>query len=99
VLIAVLRTPAIPLAPPGQAAFDGARIVRGAQLASIGNCNVCHTLQDGRPYAGGRPIDTPFGTVYSSNITPDAETGIGGWSEAAFVRAMRQGVSRDGHHL
>jgi len=98
-LVAVLWPPAIALAPPGQAAFDAARIVRGAQLASIGNCNVCHTRRDGRPYAGGRPIATPFGTVYSSNITPDPETGIGGWSEAAFVRAMREGVSRDGHHL
>ena len=57
----------------------------------IGNCNVCHTKSDGMPYAGGRPLQTPFGTIYATNITPDPETGIGGWSEAAFLRAMREG--------
>ena len=65
----------------------------------IGNCNVCHTNSDGLPYAGGRPLQTPFGIIHATNITPDPETGIGAWSEAAFMRAMREGVRRDGAHL
>ena len=91
--------PAIPPEPFRAAAFDRALIARGAELAAIGNCNVCHTRPEGAPYAGGRSIATPFGSVYATNITPDPETGIGDWPLAAFVRAMREGVSRDGHHL
>ena len=53
----------------------------------------------GRDFAGGLPVPTPFGTIYSTNITPDADTGIGRWSEAAFRRAMRSGVDRAGRHL
>lgn len=68
-------------------------------LAAIGDCDVCHTVPGGPPYAGGRPIPTPFGTIYSANITPDAATGIGRWSEAAFRRAMKDGVSRNGDYL
>lgn len=79
--------------------FESERIERGAQLAAIGNCNVCHTREGGIAYAGGRPIPTPFGTVFTSNITPDPGTGIGSWTPAAFTRAMREGVSRDGRHL
>jgi mono/diheme cytochrome c family protein len=79
--------------------FDPAEIMRGAQLAGIGNCVTCHTRVGGKPYAGGRPIDTPFGAIHATNITPAPETGIGTWSEAAFIRAMREGVSRDGRHL
>jgi mono/diheme cytochrome c family protein len=79
--------------------FDSGLVNKGAQLAALGNCNICHTKADGAPYAGGRPISTPFGHVFSTNITPEPETGIGGWSEAAFTRAMREGVSRDGRHL
>jgi len=79
--------------------FATSLVAKGAQLAAIGNCRTCHTSNGGTPYAGARPIETPFGTIYSTNITPDRETGIGGWSEAAFTRAMREGVSRDGHHL
>lgn len=79
--------------------FEPATIAAGAQLAAIGNCDVCHTVADGPPYAGARPIPTPFGTIYSSNITPDPETGIGRWPEAALRRALRDGISRDGTHL
>jgi mono/diheme cytochrome c family protein len=68
-------------------------------LAAIGNCSDCHTAGGGKSFAGGLPVPTPFGTVYSSNITPDPDTGIGRWSEAAFRRAMRSGVDRAGHHL
>jgi mono/diheme cytochrome c family protein len=60
---------------------------------------VCHTRPGGLPYAGGYGLRTPFGTIYSTNITPDPETGIGRWSLAAFTRAMHEGVSRDGSHL
>ena len=74
-------------------------IERGRVLAAIGNCVACHTAEGGRPNTGGRPLHTPFGTVYSSNLTPDAATGIGNWSFSAFQRAMREGVSRDGHRL
>jgi nicotinate dehydrogenase subunit B len=62
-------------------------------------CAVCHTAHNGVPNAGGRALDTPFGTIYTTNITPDEQTGIGNWSFEAFVRAMRQGIHRDGRHL
>lgn len=74
-------------------------IERGRQLAAIGNCTGCHTAEGGAPMAGGRPMVTPFGTVYTTNLTPDAHTGIGAWSFSAFQRAMREGISRDGHRL
>jgi mono/diheme cytochrome c family protein len=84
---------------PAREAFDKALLTTGSQLALIGNCMTCHTKSGGAPYAGGRPLATPFGTLYSTNITPDPQTGIGRWSEAAFLRAMHEGVSRDGWHL
>ena len=87
------------VAPPRPDTFDPEIVRRGRDLAAIGNCNTCHTVQGGANYAGGLPVPTPFGTIFSSNITPDAETGIGAWSEEAFVRAMRSGVSRNGRHL
>lgn len=79
--------------------FDAALIEKGARLAALGNCAGCHTADPARPYAGGLGLATPFGTVHSTNITPHARTGIGAWSEAAFTRALREGVSRDGHLL
>lgn len=92
--------PAIhPIEAPDPDSFDPVRVARGANLAAIGNCTVCHTAPRGRTLAGGRPIPTPFGTIHSTNITPDAITGIGEWSEEAFVRAMREGVDREGRHL
>lgn len=92
--------PAIdPVEPPRPAAFDVERVARGAQIAMIGNCNSCHTADGGASYAGGRPLQTTFGTIHGTNITPDPETGIGRWSEAAFTRAMREGVDRSGRHL
>ena len=68
-------------------------------LAAAGNCSACHTVGGEGPLVGGRPMATGFGTLYSTNITPDVETGIGSWSEEAFRRAMHQGVARDGSHL
>jgi len=88
-----------PVDPPAHESFDPALVARGAELAAIGNCNVCHTVPGGEILAGGLGIPTPFGTIYSTNITPDPGTGIGRWSEAAFIRSMREGVDREGRHL
>ena len=75
------------------------QVVRGAYLARAGNCIACHTMRGGAPYAGGRAIETPFGTVFGSNITPDVKTGIGGWTASHFWRAMHNGRSKDGRLL
>ncbi len=72
---------------------------KGAYLARAGNCMLCHTRRGGDAYAGGRAIETPFGTVYSSNLTPDRATGIGNWTSVDFWRAMHEGRSRDGRLL
>ena len=72
---------------------------RGAYLARIGNCALCHTAPGSASYAGGKPIDTPFGTVFSSNITPDQATGIGNWTADDFWQALHHGKSRDGRLL
>ena len=94
---ALVWRPAIaPIAPPAAGSFDPLLVARGRELALVGDCNVCHTRPDGAAFAGGRAIPTPFGTLYSSNITPDLQTGLGAWSEAAFVRAMRAGVDATG---
>jgi nicotinate dehydrogenase subunit B len=79
--------------------YSQATIERGRVLAAVGDCAVCHTAPGGTANAGGRAMDTPFGTLYTTNLTPDAETGLGRWSFSAFQRAMREGVSRDGHYL
>ncbi|MDQ3058267.1 MAG: cytochrome c [Pseudomonadota bacterium] len=74
-------------------------IARGAYLARAGNCMTCHTARGGQPYAGGRAMATPFGTVYTSNLTPDANTGLGSWSAAYFWRALHNGRSKSGRLL
>jgi mono/diheme cytochrome c family protein len=88
----------LPLPGP-DATYDQTLVAKGAWLAAIGNCNTCHTASNGRTFAGGRPLPTPFGTIYATNITPDRETGIGSWSPSDFLRAMHQGVDRDGRDL
>jgi nicotinate dehydrogenase subunit B len=88
-----------PIERPDPSVFSAATIERGAQLAALGDCAFCHTAIGGAASAGGRPIETPFGTIYSTNITPDVKTGIGNWSYPAFERAMREGIHRDGRHL
>ena len=80
-------------------ATDSATTQRGAYLAKVGNCMACHTARGGASYAGGRGIVTPFGTVYTSNLTPDNATGIGTWSPAYFWRALHNGRSKDGRLL
>jgi nicotinate dehydrogenase subunit B len=94
-----LRAEIAPVTRPDASIYTAAVIERGRQLAAIGNCATCHTAPGGIENAGGLAMDTPFGTVYSTNLTPDVETGIGAWSFSAFQRAMREGISRDGHLL
>ena len=72
---------------------------RGAYLARVGNCMGCHTARGGAPYAGGRAIETPFGTLYGPNLTPDAQTGLGRWTADDFWRALHHGRARDGRLL
>jgi mono/diheme cytochrome c family protein len=85
--------------PPAANSFEPLAVAHGAQLAAIGDCGTCHTAPGGAAFAGGRALPTPFGTIYSTNITPDPNTGIGRWSQRAFRRAMREGIDRDGRHL
>jgi nicotinate dehydrogenase subunit B len=94
-----LRAPIEAIARPAASTWSDATIVRGRQIAEFGDCAVCHTAPGGVVNAGGLGLETPFGMVYTTNLTPDPKTGIGNWSFAAFDRAMRQGISRDGHHL
>ena len=74
-------------------------VARGMYLARLGDCIACHTAEGGKPFAGGLPLQTPFGTIVSSNITPDKDTGIGGWTEEQFIRAVRQGRGQHGEFL
>lgn len=81
----------------GAAAADDAAIARGAYVFDAAGCLGCHTVaKTGKPLAGGRRFETPFGTFVSPNITPDPTHGLGGWTEADFIRAMREGRSPDG---
>jgi mono/diheme cytochrome c family protein len=75
------------------------QVARGAYLARAGNCVGCHTARGGAPYAGGRGIDTPFGTVYAGNLTPDAAHRPGRLDAGDFWRALHHGRSRDGRLL
>jgi len=96
-VIACLLSPAADLAADTDNSSTAAE--RGEYLAVAGNCISCHTHAGGTPFAGGLPFSTPFGTLYSTNITPDAETGIGDWTKEQFVRALREGVRPNGEHL
>ncbi|HYD96787.1 MAG TPA: cytochrome c [Noviherbaspirillum sp.] len=87
----------VPAAPPTASGAEQVR--RGAYLARAGDCVACHTARGGVPYAGGRAIPTPFGTIHAPNITPDKETGIGNWSADDFWRALHNGKSKDGRLL
>lgn len=98
-LVSTWRPAIAPIPVPRPSAFSADRVARGAVLARLGDCAVCHTADGGRSLAGARALATPFGTLYSDNLTPDPDTGIGHWSAAAFRRAMRDGVARDGAHL
>ena len=76
-----------------------AQIERGRYLALAGNCVSCHTTAGGKPFAGGVVFETSFGKIYSTNITPDMQTGIGKWTVQQFRQALREGVRADGEHL
>ncbi|MDE1186576.1 MAG: molybdopterin-dependent oxidoreductase [Pantoea sp.] len=93
------RAAIAPVTPPQAGSWSMEMLERGRQVAAAGDCAVCHTTEGGATNAGGLKMDTPFGALYTTNITPDKQTGIGSWSFTAFDRAMRQGISRDGHHL
>src|SRR5258708_36050522 len=93
VIVAAAVAAVIPIAV--KAAPDDA-VARGAYLVRAGGCVSCHTVPGGTPFAGGRALATPFGTFYTPNITPDRQTGIGRWSAADFLRALREGVGPDG---
>ena len=75
------------------------QVLRGAYCARAGDCIGCHTAQKGQPFAGGAPFTIPVGKVYSTNITPDSVTGIGRYDKNDFVKVMREGIAKDGHHL
>jgi mono/diheme cytochrome c family protein len=90
----VSLTTSVPVNPAGAQLLE-----RGQYLVRAGNCLSCHTVPDGKPFSGGRAIPTPFGTLYSSNITPDAQTGLGQWSAEDFWRALHEGKARDGSLL
>ena len=77
---------------------DDALLERGEYLTRAADCLACHVTEGGKPYAGGLPVEMPFGTLYSTNITPDKETGIGNWTDDEFVEAMQKGVGPDGRH-
>lgn len=84
---------------PADASAGSSPELRGAYLSAVGNCIGCHTVPGRGDYAGGRPFHTDFGTIHSTNITPDPEYGIGAWTYEDFVRAMRSGVNAQGQHL
>ena len=74
-------------------------VARGEYLIRAADCSACHTAKGGTPYAGGLAINLPFGTIYSPNITADTDTGIGEWTDAQFINAVRHGVDDEGEHL
>lgn len=77
-------------------AREDVTVERGEYLVRAGGCISCHSAGEGKPFAGGVALESPFGTFHAPNITPDPATGIGGWSDEDFVRAFRHGVSPDG---
>jgi len=96
---ALAATTAAAATSAAPASADASLVQRGAYLAQVGNCAACHTAPRGKPFAGGLPMNTPLGRIYTTNITPDPATGIGRYTEQDFERALREGVARDGHNL
>ena len=91
--------PAANATAAGNAAAADPQLERGRYLARAADCVSCHTAPGGAPFAGGLPMQTPFGTVVSTNITPDPQAGIGNYTEADFANALRKGVGKGGHRL
>jgi mono/diheme cytochrome c family protein len=98
-LLTVLAIVAVGAGRAGNNGQDFDRIERGRYLTIAGDCAGCHTDAGGAAFAGGLPIETPFGIVVATNITPDRETGIGAWTDDEFVRALTRGIRRDGAYL
>ncbi|KDB08547.1 Gluconate 2-dehydrogenase (acceptor) [Burkholderia sp. lig30] len=96
---AVVPVAAAYAADPAQPSERAQLIARGEYLARAGDCVACHTVPSGKLFGGGRPMETPFGTLYSPNISSDKETGIGTWTADEFYRAMHDGKSRDGSYI
>ncbi|WP_186378997.1 cytochrome c [Yersinia frederiksenii] len=90
---------ALGCAASGHASADANLIARGEYLTKAADCVACHTTKDGKPFAGGLAFKTPMGTLYSPNITPDKETGIGRWSDEEFLRALHEGKGKNGENL
>jgi mono/diheme cytochrome c family protein len=99
VFFAVLLWPTGAAPQLGAAVASNETIAHGAYMAAAADCIACHTTEGGKAYAGGRAFKLPFGTIYSPNITPDADTGIGNWSDGEFLRAMHDGIGKNGEHL
>ncbi|MBK6007366.1 cytochrome c [Ramlibacter ginsenosidimutans] len=91
------QQPAPSVQPP--TGTSDVQVQRGKYLVALGDCVACHTQQGGARFAGGRAVQTPFGTIYSANITPDKDTGIGDWTADQFYRALHEGIDDEGHHL
>jgi alcohol dehydrogenase (quinone), cytochrome c subunit len=96
--LTILLTASLPPLAHAEAA-DRSLVQLGQYLARLGDCFACHTAPQGKPFAGGLPMNTPMGTIYSTNITPDRVHGIGTYSEAEFANALRKGIAQDGHNL
>jgi mono/diheme cytochrome c family protein len=95
--LATYKGPSPTGVPPELLAADAR--TRGEYITSMADCEACHTAKGGARFAGGRPFVFPFGTIFTPNITPDAETGIGKWTDAEFLKAVHQGISRNGSRL
>ena len=105
-LLVSASVPAMALTPAGiltmpisDTAPNATQLRRGQYLVIAGDCMSCHVRPGGEPLAGGLAMNTPFGVLYSANITPDPQTGIGTWTAAQFYRAMHDGIDDQGQNL
>lgn len=97
-----LTNPDLPHGPQAFTHESGqafSEVERGRYLVTVADCGACHTEPNGRAFAGGRPIETPFGKIAAANITPDAETGIGSWTDTDLANALQRGIGKDGHMI
>lgn len=95
-LLPALLALLVPLVAHGA---DESQVARGRYLTRLGDCQACHTQAGHEPFSGGRAIETPFGVIYTPNITPDPATGIGAWSADDFYKAMHEGIGKNGEYL
>src|SRR5258707_10110255 len=95
-LLPALAAFGLSIGATGPKTRDAALLAKGEYLARAGDCIACHTAREGKTFAGGLPMKTPFGTLYTSNITPDPQTGIGTWTSDQFFNMMHNGRFPDG---